>query len=973
MSHAIPIVFVVDDDVSVRESLALLITSAGWQPEIFASAEEFLSRPRVLAPSCLVLDVTLSDLNGLELQKRLAVERSDMPIVLISGYEDVSASTTALATGAVQFLTKPLHSDALLTAIQSAIERSRERGETVMAASTALRSVVDIESFMMEYYDVWSGTDEERIMSYYAENVTVQSPGTLMQGKSAVREQFVRPFITAFPGNRHVVKNMIFARDTVIVEFSFEAEHKGPFEGRAATNARVEVPGCGVYECDPLKRQITAARIYLDRGTLLSQILDRRDPHPKTEEAAAIPTGSIAAAVEQLDLATVITISQTVSGEMVLEKLLDTLMRTAVEHAGAERALLILTRDAGQRIAAEATISDGPVMVRLCDESVTGSLLPETLLRHVLQSRESVILDDAATPNPFSTDPYIAQRHARSLFCVPLMNQAKFIGALYLENNRAPRVFAPARSAVLKLLASQAAISLENGRLYRDLAERESRIRRLVDANIVGIITWELEGRILEANDAFLTMVGYDREDLVAGRLHWRNLTPPEWRDRDERLIPELKMSGTLQPFEKEYLRKDGSRVPVLVGVAAFEEPGSRGVAFVLDLTERRRAEQALREHEREAGLILDTIPGLVATLTPAGEVEAVNHELVQYCGQPLEAMKEWGTNGTVHSEDLPGIVPLFAQAISSGQPYDFEARIRRFDKVYHWCQIRGLPLRDSNGKIIRWYVLLSDIDDRKRAEDATDKARSELAHVARVTTLSALTASVAHEVNQPLSGIVTNASTCLRMLDSTTPDIDGARETARRTIRDANRASAVVTRLRALFSKREFTLESLDLNEVAREVVALSLNDLQRNRIILQSEFGDGLPVVTGDRIQLQQVILNLLRNASDAMAALQDRPRHLLIKTEREERGDNVRLTVRDAGVGLSAQSLDSLFDAFHTTKSGGMGIGLFISRSIIERHQGRLWAEPNQGCPGATFSFSLPCASECAQDAVSASSAS
>ena len=226
---------------------------------------------------------------------------------------------------------------------------------------------------------------------------------------------------------------------------------------------------------------------------------------------------------------------------------------------------------------------------------------------------------------------------------------------------------------------------------------------------------------------------------------------------------------------------------------------------------------------------------------------------------------------------------------------------------------------------------------------------------MSRATTLSALTASIAHEVNQPLSGIITNAGTCLRMLDAAPPDIAGARETARRTIRDGNRASDVITRLRALFSKREFTLEPLDLNEATREVIALSSNDLQRNRVILQSELADGLPTVTGDRIQLQQVILNLLRNASDAMVDVHDRPRHLLIKTEGED-GNRVRLTVRDAGVGLTPQSLDSLFDAFYTTKSGGMGIGLFVSRSIVERHEGRLWAEPNDG-PGATFSFSLP----------------
>jgi signal transduction histidine kinase len=225
------------------------------------------------------------------------------------------------------------------------------------------------------------------------------------------------------------------------------------------------------------------------------------------------------------------------------------------------------------------------------------------------------------------------------------------------------------------------------------------------------------------------------------------------------------------------------------------------------------------------------------------------------------------------------------------------------------------------------------------------------------VTTVSALTASIAHEVNQPLSGIITNASTCLRMLDAAPPNIDGARETARRALRDGNRAADVIARLRALFTKKDFTIEPLDLNEATREVIALSLSDLQRNRVVLQLELADELPTISGDRIQLQQVVLNLLRNASDAMTGIDDRPRQLLIRTERE-RADRVRVSVRDAGVGLDRQSMDKLFDTFFTTKSGGMGVGLSVSRSIVERHHGRLWAEPNDG-PGATFAFSIPLA--------------
>src|SRR5882762_9336495 len=499
------------------------------------------------------------------------------------------------------------------------------------------------------------------------------------------------------------------------------------------------------------------------------------------------------------------------------------------------------------------------------------------------------------------------------------------------------------------------------------------------------------------------------------------------------------------------------------------------------EVAERRRAEEALAASEESLRLIVDSIPGLVALLTSAGEVELVNPQLVEYTGRTLEELKLWGTSDTVHPEDLPRVVRVFTGSITSGNPYDFETRIRRFDGVYRWFQVRGLPVRDGNGRILRWCALHTDIDERKRAEDAlkrseaflaegqrlsrigsfswrveTDeiefseqlyrifeldpdvpvtlgqigsrvhpedipllsekidlarrdindheygirlrmpngsikylrtksygiwdrdgrlehigaiqdvtehrlseealaKARSELAHVASVTSLATLTASIAHEVNQPLSGIVTNAGTCLRMLTLDPPNVDGARETARRTIRDGNRASDVITRLRALFSKKHTLAERVHLNDAAREVIALSLSELQRNRVIVRSELADDLPLVTGDRVQLQQVILNLLRNASDAMNTVHDRPRELLIRTERDE-GDRVLLSVKDAGVGFDPQTADKIFQAFYTTKNDGMGIGLSVSRSIIEQHGGRLWATLNDG-PGATFSFSIP----------------
>ena len=261
-------------------------------------------------------------------------------------------------------------------------------------------------------------------------------------------------------------------------------------------------------------------------------------------------------------------------------------------------------------------------------------MLPESVLHYVLRTRESVILDDAAAQNPFAADPYIRQRQARSVLCLPLLNQAKLIGVLYLENNLAPRVFAPARIAVLKLLASQAAISLENTRLYRDLAEREAKIRRLVDANIIGILTWQREGQspglgdagFIEANDAFLRIVGYDREDLVSGRLRLDRADASRMaRPRRASSGRAVSMTGTLQPFEKEYFRKDGSRVPVLIGAASFEDTRTQGVAFVLDLTERKRAEEALRESEEQWKAVFENNPTMYFMVDATGTIMSVN------------------------------------------------------------------------------------------------------------------------------------------------------------------------------------------------------------------------------------------------------------------------------------------------------------------------------------------------------------
>lgn len=439
-------------------------------------------------------------------------------------------------------------------------------------------------------------------------------------------------------------------------------------------------------------------------------------------------------------------------------------------------------------------------------------------------------------PARFSTGWYsvrVTSLVSSSIVLIVLLYE---ISALYAKLLSA--VLGQRRIAELsRMLASETAASQENARLYRELQEREGRVRRLFNSNIIGIFTWNLDGQIISANDAFGRIVGYGSGDMMPGELSWKDLMPPEWDPNDDQIMTRMLATGVAPPFEAEYVRKDSSRVPVLIGAALFDGTPKEGVAFVLDLTDRKRAEQAARES----------------------------------------------------------------------------------DQRYH------------------------DIE-------------RHLADANRIASIAQLSATIAHEINQPLLGIITNCSTALRMLAADSPNIEGARETARRAIRDSNRAADVIRRLRALFSKKEIMLKPLSLNEATREVIEMAWGDLEKNGLVLQLELAQDLPCVTGDRIQLQQVILNLLRNASEAMASVHNRPRRLVISTELEGE-DHVRLAVRDVGVGLDLEGIHKLFSAFYSTKTGGMGIGLSISHSIIEGHHGRLWAEPNDD-QGATFSFSIPC---------------
>jgi PAS domain S-box-containing protein len=767
-----------------------------------------------------------------------------------------------------------------------------------MTSSTVLQPAFDVESFINEYYGAWSGTDEHRILSYYADNVVLQIPGVIMEGKEALRDQFVRPFITAFPGNWHRVKNLIGGRGVAIVEFTFEAEHTGPFAGHAATGARVVVPGCGVYEYDAGKRQITAARIYFDVGTLLQTI-------------TTFPASDRSKAAEALQL-----------NERTLSLIVNTIPTTAW-----------------------TTRPDG-----YCD----------------------------------------------------------FLNQRWLD--------------YAGMTAEQAA-----GWGWAAAIHPDDRAR-LVDywqSCLVSGLPVETEAR----------MRRYD------GAYRWFLFRASPVRDESGRIV---KWYGTN-----------------------------------IDIEDRKRVEEALRASELSWRQIVDDIPGLVATTGAMGEVEFLNRQTLEYFGKTREELKNWSLIGAVHPDDLPRVIEARQKSIEAGDVYDVEHRCRRADGVYRWFQVRGLPVRNAEGVITAWYLLLTDIDDRKRAEaqveqayvrlahaqrvsktgsfiadlladehnwseelcrifefdpeakvtteairaafhpedlpvyedafkravdgldreidisyriitpagnvkhlhavtqvmekiagrpvyigaiqdvterkvaeEALDRARSELAHVARVTTLSALTASIGHEVNQPIAAIITSADACLRWLTRERPDVNRARDAVIRIQEDGKRAAEIISHLKAFYRKDVSPeRELVSANDVVRDLLVLLRSEADRHSVVMRMELTADLPMVSADRVQLQQVLMNLMLNGIQATG---EEGGKLTIGT-RNERGA-VLVSVSDTGGGIPPDKREQIFNAFFTTKPGGTGMGLAISRTIIESHGGRLWATANPE-RGTTFHFTLP----------------
>jgi predicted ATPase/signal transduction histidine kinase len=554
-----------------------------------------------------------------------------------------------------------------------------------------------------------------------------------------------------------------------------------------------------------------------------------RYPHLRADGASAAPS-TIDPSTGQLDVETVVKSSQALSSEMVLAVLIEKLMRIAMEHAGAERSLLILISDGEPRIEAEATTGAIGIEVDVHQRQIAPLDLAKSTLHYVIRTQEQVLLDDASADNVYSKDEYVRHKRSKSVLCLPIVKQTKLIGALWLENNLTPFVFTPDRVTVLQLLSSQAAISLENAKLYSDL-------------------------------------------QLQVG--------------------------------------------------------------------------------------ILQQLPVSAWTLKPDGTPDFVNQGWLEFSGQTLDFIRSnpeaWMT--AVHPEDREMAAKSFWEGVHSGQGFAFETRsLRAQDDTYRWHLQQAVVLRDAEGKVLKFVGTTTDIDDQKRIEDALRQSQGDLARINRVTTMGELTASLAHEISQPISGAITNANVCLRKLTSDTPDLDELRTAVTRFGRDARRAAEIIARIRSQFEKGSVNPETLGVSEMIQETVALLRDEAMRYNITVRTELAADLPQIVGDRVQLQQVAMNLIVNSIEAMKDV-DGIREMVIRSQRAE-NEQILVFVSDTGPGFPPELVEQIFDPFFTTKPHGTGMGLRISRSIIESHGGRLWAESSSP-RGATFHLSLPAA--------------
>jgi PAS domain S-box-containing protein len=793
--------------------------------------------------------------------------------------------------------------------------------------------------------------------------------------------------------------------------------------------------------------------------------------------------------LRQLDVETVVKASQALSSEIVLSKLIEKLMRIAVEHAGAERGLLILLRGEEPQLAAETTTGQGRVEVSVQQAAVTSSDLPQSVLHYVIQTRERVVLDDASATDLCSEDEYVRAKRARSILCLPVVKQTKLIGVLYLENNLSPRAFNLDRVSVLELLASQAAISLENAKLYSDLQRSEAFLAQGQSISHTGSFGWIVSSGEIHWSEETYKIFDYDQSDKPALEFILQRIHPDD-RDLVQQTLDRAYQAKSNLDFEHRLLMPDGSvkHVHVLARALQTSSGDLEYLGAVTDVTAAKRVEETLRESEAylaEAQRLSQT--GSWAWAPTTGKFRYCSEECYRVTGfDPRDGLPRFETLfERVHPDDQPRISKILERATrervgfewderfvypggeirdlhvighpvlsSSGDLVEFvgtlmdvtaakqagealrrsESYLAEAQKLSHtgswaWapatgeiryisdeaCRVLGVdpqsgqprfetlferihpddkprlaetleratregvdfevdhrfvlpggeirdlhtvghPVRSPSGDFVEFVGTIMDVTERKRAEEERERLRQvqdDLAHLSRVATMSELTASLAHEIRQPIAAAVTDARTCLRWLGRDQPEVAEAREAAARTVKDATRAADIIGRISVLFKKGAPQRELVDVNEIIREMFVLLRSEANRYSISIRTELAADLPKVMADPVQLQQVFMNLMLNAIDAMKGT-IHGGELTIQSE--VRDAQLLISVSDTGVGFPPEQADQIFRAFVTTKDKGTGMGLPISRSIIESHGGRLWAASASG-RGATFHFTLP----------------
>jgi PAS domain S-box-containing protein len=510
------------------------------------------------------------------------------------------------------------------------------------------------------------------------------------------------------------------------------------------------------------------------------------------------------------------------------------------------------------------------------------------------------------------------------------------------------------------------------GGIVTDITERkreeaarryiEESHRLIVETASDAVISMDDTGAIRFANPATMRIFGYDPTELIGKPL--TVLMPEFMRKMHETGFRRYLATGqrhiSWQGTELTALRKNGEEFPVEISFGELTRDGHKVfTGFIRDISTRKHAEEKLRASERTLRELTETIPQMLWSAEPDGAVDYCNQRALDYTGLSAEQVRGAGWTKAVHRDDIESMSRVWTAAVSSGEPFQQEFRcFRAADRAYRWCISRALPLRDQSGRILKWFGTVVDLHDWKEAQQALRMTQAELARVSRLTTMGELAASIAHEVNQPLTAVTNNGSACLRLLANRSLEPEVLRRALEEIVADGTRASAVIARIRGFIKKAPTEKTELDVNEVIQEVLALASHELHKNQVLIKCQLTRTLPLVRADRVQVQQVLLNLIMNGIEAMMGVIVDSRALCLESRIDQSG-NVLVAVRDSGTGLGAEA-DRLFTPFFTTKANGMGMGLPISRSLIESHGGRLWATANSP-HGAVFSFTLPAAGE------------